>query len=72
MPTVIDADTGLILREGSEAFGGFHEWTEPDTAADPPQVPLPPAATGRYRVKRPKRSRNARAPSRRSGTARRR
>lgn len=36
MQTVIDADTGLIMRAGSEAFGTFHEWTDLDTDADLP------------------------------------
>lgn len=36
MQIVIDAETGLLLREGSAAFGTFHEWTSLDTAANLP------------------------------------
>lgn len=36
MQLVIDADTGLILREGNDALGSFHEWAELDPDADLP------------------------------------
>jgi hypothetical protein len=36
MQIVIDAATGLLLREGNDAFGTFHEWTELDTTAELP------------------------------------
>jgi hypothetical protein len=31
---VVDADTGLVLRQANQAFDTFHEWTEIDTDAD--------------------------------------
>jgi hypothetical protein len=34
MYIVIDAETGLLLREGNRAFGTSAEWTELDTSAD--------------------------------------
>lgn len=30
---IIDAETGLLLRQGNAAFGVFHEWVELDTDA---------------------------------------
>jgi hypothetical protein len=36
MQMLIDADTGLVLREGNAEFGTFHEWVEVDTEADLP------------------------------------
>jgi len=36
MQVIIDAETGLLLRQGSAAFNTFHEWAELDTD---PQLP---------------------------------
>jgi hypothetical protein len=36
MQIIIDAETGLLLREANKALGSFHEWIELDTHADLP------------------------------------
>jgi len=36
MQIVIDAETGLLLRQANLAFGTFHEWTAIDLDAELP------------------------------------
>jgi hypothetical protein len=36
MQMTVDAATGLVLREGNDALGSFHEWTELNIDADLP------------------------------------
>lgn len=36
MQMTIDARSGLVLRQGNDTFGSFHEWTALDTEAELP------------------------------------